>query len=427
MEEVRPTAIMQHTKKCLQIGGAIALLLSAAVSARAAAFDLPDQDAFAIGRGMAVAATADNPSAIYYNPAGITQLQGNNLRAGIYGIDLDPGYKPPASAPNAGNTYDNQFKYHAIPQLYYTYTPKDWLVSFGLGVYSPFGLGVIWPQDTGFRTVATEGKLFTETINPVVAIKLLPSLSIGGGVMVNYAKIRLQQGVTPVPGNDLFQFDGDGWNVGYNLGVLWQPDEKISFGGTFHSGTTMNFNGQTETILPPFYPNTSPHSGSANSAWQFPIKAIVGVSYRPTPKWNLEFDADYTDWSALGTVNLNQSSPPFFMPPTTPITLNWQSSCYYEFGATRYFDNGWHVSAGYIFNENSVPDANYTPLVADLDRHFISVGVGRKGKNLDFDIAYQFGYGPTRTVSGATGLSAPANGDYSFISHAVAVSVGWHF
>ena len=399
---------MQHAKKCLQITGGILLLLSAATSARAAAYDLPDQDAFVIGRGMAFAATADNPSAIYYNPAGITQLGGNNLRAGIYGIDLNPSYKN-----SAGQSFDNQLKYHAIPQVYYTYGGTNCPVKFGLGLSSPFGLGVIWPQNTGFRTVATEGKLFTETVNPVVAIKLFPSLSVGGGVMVNYAKIKLQQGLSPYPATDSLLFEGDGWDVGYNLGALWQPDEKISFGGTFHSGFSIDYSGHTEI--------TGIGSTSANSKWPFPVKAIVGVSYRPTPKWNLEFDADYTDWSALGTVNVSQTSPPFL---GVPVALNWESSWYYEFGATRDLDNGWHVSAGYIFNENSVPDANYNPLVADLDRHFFSVGVGRKGKNLDFDIAYQFGYGPTRTVSGSGG---PQNGDYSFISHAIAVSVGWHF
>jgi long-chain fatty acid transport protein len=389
-----------------------AIVLFAVASIHAAAFDLPDQDAFAIGRGMAVVATADNPSAIYYNPAGITQLEGNNFSAGIYGIYLDPSYK----SPTTGQTYDNQLRYHAIPQFFYTYGRTNWPVSFGLGVYSPFGLGVIWPQNIpgGFNNVATEGKLFTETINPVMAIKLSPTLSIGGGVMANYAKINLQ--------NDLLQFNGDGWDVGYNLGVLWQPYEKLSLGATFHSGTTMNYSGQTEI--------TGIGSSSANSQWQFPLKAIFGISYRPTPKWNLEFDADYTDWSALGTVNVNQTSPPLSTIPalsTIQERLDWESSWYFEWGATRYFDNGWHVSAGYIFNENSVPDAHYTPLVADLDRHFFSVGVGHKGKSFDFDIAYQFGYGPTRTVSGATGSSAPANGDYTFISHAVAMSVGWHF
>ncbi|MBZ5584641.1 MAG: methylmalonyl-CoA epimerase [Acidobacteriia bacterium] len=151
--------------KCLQIAGSISLLLAGATSARAAAFDLPDQDAFAIGRGMAVVATADNPSAIYYNPAGITQLEGNNLRAGIYAIDLDPSYKSPIS----GQTFDNQLKYHAIPQFYYTYGRKDWPVSFGLGLYSPFGLGVIWPQETGFRTVATEGVGIEELLKAIAA------------------------------------------------------------------------------------------------------------------------------------------------------------------------------------------------------------------------------------------------------------------
>src|SRR4051794_40869794 len=54
---------------------------------------LPDQDAFATARGEAFAATADNPSAIYYNPAGITQLEGFNARVGGYGIFLNDHYK----------------------------------------------------------------------------------------------------------------------------------------------------------------------------------------------------------------------------------------------------------------------------------------------------------------------------------------------
>src|SRR6516225_12111353 len=82
-----------------------AAFFAAAGSALGAGFDLPDQDAFVIGRGMAFVATADNPSAIYYNPAGITQLEGNNLRAGIYGIDLNQTFVPTNGAPNAGNTY----------------------------------------------------------------------------------------------------------------------------------------------------------------------------------------------------------------------------------------------------------------------------------------------------------------------------------
>ena len=107
----------------------------------------------------------------------------------------------------------------------------------------------------------------------------------------------------------------------------------------------------------------------------------------------------------------------------------------YEFGVTRYFDNGWHVSAGYVYNENSVPDAYYTPLAADMDRHFFSIGTGHKGKRFDFDVTYQFGYGPTHTVTGSTPSSQPGSdcrpelptANTSFISHAVLVTVGMHF
>ena len=261
----------------------------------------------------------------------------------------------------------------------------------------------------------------------MVAFKLLPQLSIGGGVMVNYANIDLQQGLTPVPNNDLFRFTGDGWDVGYNLGLLWQPQEKISLGATFRSGNTQHLTGKTRSELNLVQPTTySP----ASADYPFPLEAVFGISYRPTPKWNLEFNADYTDWSALKTVTIHQTMPPPIVPISNiPVTFDWQSSWYYEFGATRYFDNGWHVSAGYIFNENSVPDAHYTPLVADTDKHFFSVGTGFKGKQFDFDIAYQLGYGPTRTVTGSTPSPAgqTADGNYKFFSQAIAVSVGWHF
>jgi hypothetical protein len=92
------------------------------------------------------------------------------------------------------------------------------------------------------------------------------------------------------------------------------------------------------------------------------------------------------------------------------------------------------MSAGYVFNENSVPDAYYTPLAADLDRHFFSIGAGRKGRRFDFDVTYQFGYGPARTVTGSkppsiSGVFAgqTADGTYGFISHAVLLTVGMHF
>ena len=405
-----------------------------ALQVSASGFRLASQDAFATARGEAFVATADNPSAIYYNPAGITQLEGGNLRSGIYGIYLDPTFSPPSSAPNNDNTYHINKKFAAVPQTFYTYTPKDSPLSFGLGVYAPYGGSISWPQDTGFRTVATEGKLTYLTFNPVAALKLAPNLSIGAGLMVNYVNMDLEQGLRPfqMPLINYFHFKGDGWSVGYNLGLLWQPHEKVSIGATFRSSATVTLNGHTEFEQQPLI---QPTRLPAQADFTFPLTAVFGISYRPTPKWNLEFDADYTDWSSFGTTTIRQQgTPPFPVQKDIPVTLKWQPSWMYEFGVTRYFDNNWHVSAGYVFSENSVPNAYYSPLAADMDRHFFNVGAGHKGKRLDFDIAYQFGYGPAHTVTGSTPSSTPglfagqsADGKYDFISHAVMVTVGWHF
>ena len=410
----------------------VIILGGSTLTLSATGFRLPDQDAFATARGEAFVATADNPSAIYYNPAGITQLQGHNFRAGVYAINLQPSFKS-----LGGSDFDNDENFAAIPQFFYTYTPEKLPLSFGLGVYAPFGLSSEWPDDTGFRTVATQGELQYFTINPVVAWKISESFSIGAGVTVNYAEVDLRQGlVWPAQPFDEFRFKGSGWGVGYNVGLLFKPHEKVSFGATVRGGTKINLDGDThfrnDVAIPSLlYPAFSVGQ-SAQADFSFPLSFVVGVSYRPTPKWNFEFNAEYTDWDVLDTVTIKQAAPipPLGIQQNIPLVLNWESSWYYEFGATRYFDNGWHVSAGYIFNENSMPDSHYQPLVADMDRHFFSVGTGHKGKQFDFDVAYQFGYGPTRTVSGSAS-SVPGNqnadGDYSFISHAVLVSVGWHF
>jgi len=408
----------------------IIALAGSVTSVSADGFRLPDQDAFATARGEAFAATADNASAIYYNPAGISQLKGGNFRGGIYGIYLPVTYKSPS-----GRTFDNDKTLQAAPQLFMTYGPEGSPLTYGLGLYAPYGLGLKWPEDSGFRTVGIESQLTYLCFNPVVAWQVLPNLSIGGGITINYAAGETRAGlVWPDQPNDRFRFKGDGWDVGYNLGVLWRAHEKVSFGVSFRSSTKVNLKGHTEYYnnadfgLVPAFPN---QRVSAEAEVPFPLNAVFGISYRPTPKWNFEFNADYTDWSPLDTVTIKQETGfGSLLPKDIPATLDWQPAWYYKFGGTRYFDNGWQVSAGYIYSENAMPDSHFTALIDDAARHWLSIGTGRKGRRFDFDIAYQFGFGDgTRTVSGsapsATGQTA--DGRYEYISHAVLVTVGFRF
>jgi long-chain fatty acid transport protein len=227
--------------------------------------------------------------------------------------------------------------------------------------------------------------------------------------------------------------------MGYNLGVLLQPIKQLSFGATFRSTSTTTFEGNTTVQTP--VRNSKHYTLPSNMSLTFPLSAVVGVSYRPTPNWNLEFDACYTEWSSFKstTIYIDEKGTPLSsqgVGPRNPVNLGWQDSWIYELGVTRYLGKGWHASAGYAYDENSVPDTYYTPLAADLNRNFFSTGVGFDGKVFDFDLTYQFGYGPKHTVTGSSPSATPdefsnkgpyANGTYGFISQAIMVSAGIHF
>jgi long-chain fatty acid transport protein len=397
-------------------------------------FRLVSQDAYAAARGEAFAATADNPSAIHYNPAGLTQLEGQQFRLGAYALHFDPTFKPPGDATNAGETYHIEKKEALAPQLYYSYDLPDYGITLGLGAYAPHGASVTWPEDTGFRTIATFGELTYLRVNPVIAAEILPGLSLAAGLMMDQAELKSDQGLRRPAGPQAnsFRFEGDDFSMGYNLGLLWKINPQFTLGATFRSAVTMGFDGETSIEQQPII---RPTDVPASVEYDFPFTAVLGLSYRPTEKWNIEVNADFSNWSSIDTLTIRQEeTPPFPVKQDIPVSLEFKDSWILKLGATRYFDSGWYASAGYVFNENSVPDNFYSPVVADLDRHFLTLGVGRKWANYSVDVAYQFGYGANREVTGSTPTSTPgrfagqtADGTYDFISHALLFSVGMRF
>ena len=389
----------------------VALGCTVPLSGFALGIRLFDHDAFATARGDAFVATADNPSAIYYNPAGITQLKGQQVRGALNIMGAEAGFE---SRTMRDMTTLNDF----LPQpgAFYTYSPEGFPLSFGVGYYMPFGLKSEWPKDGPFRTTTTIGELQYHTLNPVVAWKVTETLSIGAGPTLNYAFADLRRGIVPAA-RDEFKFTGDDFTYGFTAGMLWQPATRHSFGISYRSPTTLRFEGESTTKPYPV--------PDQNASMNFPLPQVIiaGYSFRPTPHWNLEVDVDWTDWERLNTPVLRQKTGNVAMP------LNWKSSFAVEAGVTRYFDTDWHISGGYVYIENSVPEKFFTPLVPDQDLHVFSAGVGGvsgKEKKLSWDLTYQFTFGTGRDVSGSVYGPAVA-GHYTFIAHAFSLSLGYRF
>ncbi len=371
----------------------LALAILSPLSAKAVGLRLPNQDPEGIARGNAFVATADNPSAIYYNPAGITQLEGHHFRAGIYLISASTEYTSPAGA-----KAETDAAFQAVPQIHYVFSPTNCDFSFGLGVYAPYGLSMDWGAAPPFAPIARKGTLLYATLNPVVAWQVHPALSLAIGPTINYSDTRLE--------NASFKFRGHDVGFGYKAGLLWQPHHQWSFGFSYHSATDLDYTGHSE--VPAFALGSSPTDAEAH----FPQFVVAGVSFRPTPNWNFEFDVDWTDWDSLDQVLFQRADT-----VTVPFVFNYRSSFMYEFGVTRQLGQGFFVSTGYIFSENSSPDANFNPIVPDADLHLGSIGFGHKGQRWDWALGYHFAYNAGREVRN----SIPANladGTYRTLNHA---------
>ncbi len=374
-------------------------------------FLIPNQDATAIGRGNAFVATADNPSAIYYNPAGISQLHGTDIQIGALNyLGLDVSYDSPT-----GNHADNKFEVLTVPQIFLTISPTNLPVSFGLGVYSPFGLAVKWPNTSPLRPLAIDSKLTYLTINPVVAWQATKTLSIAAGPTINYGKIQFDRGL--LSGSDVFNFKGDDFDFGFTAGLLWQPSEHWSFGANYRLAAQMDFNGDSTYKATSVSPTAT---ANTTAGVPFPEMISGGISYRPNEKWNLEFDVDYIDWK-IGTVKLGGTKSIFGF--DLPLTLNWHPSWQYKFGVTRDLGDGWFVSAGYFFSGDTTSTANFTPAVPDSDLHVGSIGVGHNAEHWHWALAAQAIGGLSRNIPASSG----APGNFQIFTPAVTFSIGYRF
>lgn len=383
---------------------AIALTLASAESSRAVGFILPNQDPEAIGRGDAFTATADDPAAIYYNPAGITQLPGLEASLGIYGISARTTYTAPSGSASAHTDANPQY----VPQVYATYSLNDLPISVGLGIYAPYGLGVNWGNPP-FSNVAERGKLIYLSANPVIAWKICKMLSVSAGPTINYSEATFQNAPFFPFVDTQFHFQGSDWAPGYTFGILFQPLPMWSFGVDYRSETSLNYSG------------TFGEWGGAGvrttAKINYPRTALGGISFRPTPDWNLEFDLSWTQWSKINQITFQNS--PFGIPVS--LTLDYRDSFIYDFGVTRQLGKGYYASVGYIFSQASNPSANYNPVDPDANLNLGNFGFGHHGEHFDWAVAYQFAYNAGRTVVGDSNTSA--DGTYKTFNNAINASV----
>ena len=386
----------------------LVLLLTASTSF-AAGFRLPEAGAKAMGMGFAFTAQADDTSAIYFNPAGLTQLKGQNAMVGVTYVRENgnefTGTTPLTGGATVSETQKSLNFY--IPNAYYTRTTNSGNVSYGVGIFAPFGLGQEYndKHTSIFRNQITKIDLQTVVVNPTIAFKLDEILSVGFGIDWMYGRATLAQ--TPVaPGvGNLYdgELKGDGNTWGYNFGMLLKPTKNLRIGANYRSPFTLEIKDGDVNIsnVNPAYASgllgPAPSSMNANATIAMPATFALGAAYT-MGKLTVEADADWTFWHSFSSLPIILRNPV----PTAPSTnaqKKWEDVCALRLGPEYRVTDQLALRVWFAYDPTPVPADTLGPELPDANRLNYMVGAGYKIGALTIDGAFMYIDKKDRTVS----------------------------
>jgi long-chain fatty acid transport protein len=455
------------------------VLLLTASSSFAAGFRLPEAGVKAMGMGFAFTAQADDPSAIYFNPAGLTQLEKNNIMLGGTYVKENGGTFTGTTPLTGGATVSETQKdlEFFIPNMYYTNTSKGGWFAWGVGVFAPFGLGQEYEnQDTSiFRNQITMIDLQTIVVNPTIAFKIVEGVSVGFGIDFMYGKAQLKG--TPVnlaiggANGNLYNMnmEADATAWGYNAGILLTPTKNLRIGANFRSPFTLEFeDGDIELTnisqvnrLPlagPGAPGTNSlstnafggattFSGKGSTKLDLPATAAFGIAYT-FGRLTVEADADWTFWSSYQSLDINRptvnatvftgATPPTITTPVLRSTSDpkeWEDVCAVRVGAEYRVTDPLALRVGFVYDPTPVPAKTLSPELPDADRLNYMLGVGYKIGKWTIDLAGMYVDKKDRNVANqsvppvsATGTPGKgANGTWTGDAWLAGLDIGYKF
>ena len=421
----------------------LVILLFAAASANAAGFRLPEAGAKAMGMAMAFTAQADDPSAIYFNPAGLVQLEGMNVMVGGTYVRENGAEFSGVTPLTLGATRSETQKSlnFILPNAYWTRKASP-RFAYGIGVYAPFGLGQEYKdRDAGiFRSQVNRVDIKTVVVNPTVAWNIEDVLAVGAGIDFMWGQARLSQTIpAPVPpafpSAGYVDLKGDGVAWGYNFGLLLKPTENFRIAANYRSPFNLRIKNEDATIsnLNPAYSTGGlgqvPSSTLASTIVKMPATFALGAAYT-IGQLTVEADADWTFWHSFDSLPITFQKNAI---PTLPNVVNekkWKDVCAVRVGAEYRVTDPLALRVGFVYDPTPIPGSTLGPELPDATRMDYMVGAGYKIGPVTIDGAFMYIDKFDRTVSNirAEGLNPIGEkGTWKGNAWLASLDVGYHF
>ncbi|MGE5166912.1 MAG: OmpP1/FadL family transporter [Sphingobacteriales bacterium] len=412
-------------KALLQACAGVGALLAATANADAGGFAVREQSSWGQGASFAGVAAGGSSSAMFWNPATMTQidgLQSNSVWSGIIPYASNSPNVAASTFGGFGGTGDTATN-ALVPAGYYTwqFRPDMWL---GLSVTSPFGLSVNFPGTwAGSNYAAGSSYLKTYNATPSFAYRINDMISVGVGVQIQYAKADLSSCVgAPCGyfGAPLAELSGHDWGYGFTAGITWTPTPTTTIGIGYRSGINQKIDGTLDI--------RGVASFDINTTVNLPDTVSAGLRQRLTPQWTALATVEWANWSRIGTATVSGA-------PGSPILpFQYEDGWFFSLGAEYMWNKQLTLRGGVGYEKSPITDDVRMPLVPDNDRTWLSVGATYQWNeriSLDFAYSHLFVKSTSINITAASGNPWFATAGVNYVgdvsSHVDVVSVGFHY
>jgi long-chain fatty acid transport protein len=388
--------------------------------ANASGFQLVEQNGSGMGNAYSgQAAAAEDASTIFFNPAGLTRLPGLQLVASLNFVrpysDFDNGGTTPATLqPTLGGTGGDGGSLQLVPNGYVSYETVPGVLWTGIGVNVPFGLATEWDSDWMGRFHGIKSSIKSVNINPTVAWKAVPWLSLGAGAnaqwfdaeltnSVNYSAVAFGVGGAAALGalaaagcgtlaggcEGVGKVSGSTWSWGWNVGAMLELQTQTRIGLAYRSRLTHHIDGDVSFGNRPALLAAALPDGPVKTTIEVPDTASVAVSQQIIPRLQLLADFTWTGWSSIRNLSIYRTNGA----PLTSTPLDFDDSWRVGLGANYQATEVVKLRLGVAYDTTPVRNEFRTPRLPDEDRTWLAGGVQwafSKQGAVDLGLAYLF-------------------------------------
>ncbi len=375
---------------------------------RAEGFRNPPPGSFNLGRAGGRIAHIDDSSAVHQNPANLIDLQHPEVQLTPSIVFIKVDYDA-----DLGGDVQTTDPWKLLPNFFATYPIKNDKLVAGLGLTVPYGLSHEW-ETPGTSPILFTAPYFTElktiNVNPTLALRVHPRVTVGAGLDVMWSEIRFRQFLTPFFPTFLAEARGDGFGVGGNAGVTWQMTDRQRLALTYRSAMNVDYDGDFDLHDTP---GIGDFTTSFETQVKFPNIVALGYGIQLTDTVRLEADVEWIQFSRFQELPIKVGANPAV--PSMDIPEDWRDTFTIGIGGDWRFAPNWVLRGGYQFYQTPVPDKTFSPTIPDANQHVFTVGLGYRYKRHSAEIAYGADFYERRNIDSSYDPSF--NGRYDITVH----------